>query len=608
MKMNVKRRHQGPPIIPLSTDVRNSTASIKDNKKVVASSMSKVVDKGIRILYGSDAGSCEALAKELEQEAQAMGFSPTIKSLDESIELPKDHPVIIIAASYDGKPTANARKFTQNLASSPGPNYKDCQIAIFGVGHSDWVETYQRIPKTFETAFSKLGAKSIIARGEGNAAGDLHGQWEEWKDFLFTTLVDGPAAESSSTEKLVSGLNRHKSGFERVRTGNSISRTLSGSSAKHTIVKVVENRVLVAAFDSGCEKRHLEVQATEPDLYEVGDYLCVVPKNSDAVVDRILEHFNIERTLKIDEKESAYDVLRSLEVSAPISRRTLGALSTAATDKVDKAFILDLDGDDDVYLTKVLDERLSLIDVLERCSSCKITFEQYINALHTIRSRQYSISSTPLDKDSNMAICFDVLRRKDQSTLLTTGGVATTYLARKEVDQDFQVTIRKSAFHLPRKSSVPIVCFAAGTGIAPFRGFIHQRALQIRNGEKVGTCVLYYGCRNKDDLSYRDELESWARDSGGKIVIKTSFSRSPEETDNFKYVHERALNDRQDILRAFKQGAAFYTCGSASKLARSLKLSFQQMVDEAKGTEQKKDYQDFFDCLSTSRYKVDIFG
>ena len=596
MMMKVKKRHQGPPIIPLSTDVRN--AQVDGTTKKAPAAEASVDDQPLRILFGSDAGSCEALAKELEEEAQSYGFKTKLTSLDECLDLPKDQPVVIVTASYDGKPTSNARKFAENFKKKP--DFKGVKYALFGCGHSDWVETYQQVPKMFDSSLTKCGAEAIVSRGEGNAAGDLHGQWEEWKDFVFTRLVDG---KSDGVEKTKSGVSRHKSGIERVRTSQGVERANSGKTVAKVTVKVIKNKVMVKASELGYEKRHMEVEAPKPDLYEVGDYLCVVPRNSEAIVERILKHFGKPKDHKIDDS-TAFELLSTLEVSAPVSRRVLGSLSTTATSKEDKTYILDLDGDDDVYLNKVLDARLSLIDVLEHCPTCKITIEQYVNSLHAIRSRQYSISSTPIAKDTTVAICYDVLQRDTKH--VTTGGVASTFLARQDDSAKFECTIRKSNFHLPKKSSTPIVMFAAGTGIAPFRGFLQQRALQLKNGEKVGKAVLYYGCRNEEDLCYKDELAEWSSASKGKIIVKKTYSRDAEATNGYKYVHDHVLADKADILQAYQDGAAFYTCGSASKLARSLKACFKQMADEA--TESKEVYQEMYEATSSSRFKTDIFG
>merc|ERR1712055_451312 len=88
--------------------------------------------------------------------------------------------------------------------------------------------------------------------------------------------------------------------------------------------------------------------------------------------------------------------------------------------------------------------------------------------------------------------------------------------------------VRRSQFRLPNRAQTPVIMIGPGTGLAPFRGFIQERAWQKENGKTVGPTVLFFGCRNKDqDYIYREELEAWEQD--GLLTLHTAFSRDQAE-------------------------------------------------------------------------------
>jgi cytochrome P450/NADPH-cytochrome P450 reductase len=126
--------------------------------------------------------------------------------------------------------------------------------------------------------------------------------------------------------------------------------------------------------------------------------------------------------------------------------------------------------------------------------------------------------------------------------------------------------------------------FAAGTGIAPFRGFIQERAAQLVCGRKVGPTILYFGCRSDEDFLYAGELEGWSK--LGAIQVKTAFSR--QECSDGKYVQDLVWKDRKEMSKLFDAGARFYACGSATKLAASLKSCFIRMIIEHHQCDEEK--------------------
>jgi cytochrome P450/NADPH-cytochrome P450 reductase len=191
--------------------------------------------------------------------------------------------------------------------------------------------------------------------------------------------------------------------------------------------------------------------------------------------------------------------------------------------------------------------------------------------------------------------------------------VATNYLANLAAGDRLHVSVRPShqAFHLPKDSkNVPVIMMAAGTGLAPFRGFIQERAAQVAAGRKLAPAILFYGCRTpSSDLMYADLLKRW--EDMGAVSVRYAFSRKSEESHGCKYVQDRVYHDRADVIEQFEAGAKLFVCGSRGvgdgvqetliKIAKErLKEKEGRDADDAKARE-------WFEGLRNERFATDVF-
>ena len=190
----------------------------------------------------------------------------------------------------------------------------------------------------------------------------------------------------------------------------------------------------------------------------------------------------------------------------------------------------------------MVDKRLSVLDILVSNPSLKISLGSFIHMLPAMRVRQYSISSSPLWNPSHCTLTVSVV---SAPALAGTGddfrGVASNFLAGLAPGDRVQVAVRPSAaaFALPADPSVPLVLFCAGSGLAPMRGFVQERATQRRSGRTdVGRVLLFYGCRDPAvDYLYADaELREWAQ--AGAVDVRPAFSRAQDQSEGCKYVQE----------------------------------------------------------------------
>ena len=193
------------------------------------------------------------------------------------------------------------------------------------------------------------------------------------------------------------------------------------------------------------------------------------------------------------------------------------------------------------YAEKVFKTRLSVLDILEENKDIALAFSTFLQMLPSMRIRQYSISSSPLWNAQRVALTLGVVDAPALSGRAEPFlGVASTYLAGLQAGDKVQLSVRASNvhFHPPTDPTIPLIMVAAGSGLAPMRGFLQERAMQKRAGREVATNLLFFGCRNpKEDFIYGDsDLKEWVE--LGIVDVRPAFSRSTGDSEGCRYVQE----------------------------------------------------------------------
>lgn len=197
--------------------------------------------------------------------------------------------------------------------------------------------------------------------------------------------------------------------------------------------------------------------------------------------------------------------------------------------------------------------------------------------------RQYSISSSPLVSPETCTITYGVISAAPLSNPTSSEqfeGVTGTYMSTLKPEDRIQCSLRptaKKTFRLPLEAEkTPLLMFGAGTGLAPFRGFLQQRAIQHANNPEMKTlapALLFLGCRSatKDRL-YADEMDEWIKQ--GVVDVRYAFSQEPDDplAGGCKYVADRMVKDAKDIVGLWQANPRMYVCGSRR---------FAQSVDDA---------------------------
>ncbi|MDM0034227.1 cytochrome P450 [Variovorax sp. J22P271] len=542
------------------------------------------------VLYGSNTGSCEMFARRIAAEAPRQGHAATVATLDEYTgELAAATPVLVVTASYEGQAPDNAKKFLSWIEGCAPGTLDGLRFAVLGCGNRQWARTYQAVPKRVDAAFAAAGAVRLRPRGEADAGGDFFGAFDEWAQGLWDDL--GAATGLAVADR------RGVPGFEVEVVSSARERALALNELEPGTV--VENRELVAIGIAGARsKRHLQIALPAGMRYRSGDYLAVLARNPAASVARALARFGLAADAQIvirkqagtasalpgDYPIGAAEVLAGyVELAQPATRAQVAQLAEATRCPPERRALEALT-QEEAYAREVLGRRVSVLDLLERMPSCDISLARFLAMLPILRARQYSISSSPLADEAQASLTFAVVDTPALSGQGRFQGVASTYLAGLQAGDKVSVAVRpsQSGFHPPVDPKTPIVMVCAGTGVAPFRGFLQERAWQKAAGREVGPALLFFGIDDPDvDYLYRDQFAAW--EAAGVVALRPAFSARPE--GDVMFVQHRVWQDRADIGALFRLGAQFYVCGDGKHMAPAVRETFIHIYRTATGSD-----------------------
>lgn len=534
------------------------------------------------LLYGSQTGTAEGVAKRTAKLAESRGFAPRIVCLDkfETVDLLKEESVLVITSTYgDGDPPDNAQGFWNWISSDTAPRLDQTRFSVLALGDSNYA-AFCEFGKRCDARMEALGAKRIAARVDCDV--DYEKPASSWTDSVFAVLAaDAPATNG------------------RVVTDEP-GLPIGGFSRKNPYpARLVANRVLNRE-DSGKEVRHFEISLAGSGIeYEVGDALGVIPLNCNELVTDLLAVLGCDGEEAVPTPDGAETSLRlALAQHYDITRPSTDLLKAAADRGAaggELASLLDPVRRED--LKKWLLGR-EVIDVISGLTT-KFTFLEITALLKKLQPRLYSISSSPIAHPGEVHLTVGAVRYTSNGR--PRKGVCSTFLADRAGDSPVPVFVQPShGFKLPTDASVPIIMVGPGTGIAPFRAFLEERRVTNAPGKNW----LFFGDQKREtDFLYREQLEAWLAD-GHLARLDVAFSRDQREKI---YVQHRMIEAAAELWSWLEQGAHFYVCGDASRMAKDVDAALHQIIETAGGlnTELSADYVK--KLKTDKRYQRDVY-
>jgi sulfite reductase (NADPH) flavoprotein alpha-component len=507
----------------------------------------------VTVLFGSQTGTSEGLAKKLVKTLKKGNFEPNMQDMAayDRDRLPKEKNLLLITSTYgDGEPPDSALEFHTWLMSDAPPSLAEVNYSVLSLGDSSYPDFCQ-CGIEFDTRLEALGANRIHPRVDVDI--DPDEPYAEWSKAVIAILApdNGTVVSNGAAPDEV-----EEGGFSKKRPFPSAvlkNYNLNGLGSKQT------NHVEISLEGSGLE-------------YEVGDALGVYPENPEGVVDEIIAALPFragEVPTSTGEEVSLRDALIRHYDIGNINK----SLIVKWQSRSGSPYLRSLVEADDKKQWEDFCWGRDLIDLVLNYPADFTDGEDFVSILKKLQPRLYSIASSPKAHPSEVHLCVGIVRYDSHGR--KRGGICSTYLSDRLKD-DSKVGVfvhRNAAFRLPADGNVPVIMVGPGTGIAPFRAFLEERKAAGAKGRNW----LFFGNPYKSsDFLYKDEMDAYAGDG---ILSRMDLAWSRDQKEKI-YVQNLMLNEGGEMWKWLEEGAAFYVCGDASRMAKDVDAALLSIAKE----------------------------
>jgi sulfite reductase (NADPH) flavoprotein alpha-component len=540
--------------------------------------------RDVAVLFASQTGTSERLAKKIAKELKQKGHTARVASLEgyAPSALATEQYALLLASTYgEGDPPDTTKPFYEQLCAPSAPRLDKLTYSVLALGDAHY-EHFCKFGVDLDERLAALGATRLAAPVTCDV--DVDEPFEAWKADLLDRLARSEAAPPSPV-KAIAAPAAPASLYHR---DNPFQAELK------------EKRVLTQDVSSKLTL-HMGFSLEGSDLtYDAGDALAVVPKNDPALVADILEHTNLSGDEAVDiQKLGTRSIAEALGAILQITRLSRKLVESFAQAGDVKVLLGLLKPEQQTHLDQYIYDR-GLIDLLTEYPGVIASAQQLADLLPKLAPRLYSISSSPKAHAGEVHATVAVVRYRSHNR--ERGGVCSTMFAdRTEIGGRLPIYIQHNKkFRLPSNMDAPIIMIGPGTGIAPFRGFLHERCAIGAKGRNW----LFFGERSAStDFLYREELEQMSA-SGLLTRLDTAFSR---DQSHKIYVQDRMIEHGAELYGWLAEGASVYVCGDASRMAKDVDLALHKVI-ERHGALDDEGAKEFVQNLHESkRYHRDVY-
>jgi len=259
------------------------------------------------------------------------------------------------------------------------------------------------------------------------------------------------------------------------------------------------------------------------------------------------------------------------------------------------------------YREEIFARHVSPLDLLDRFAACELPFGRYLEMLPPLKPRYYSIASAPIVDGPSASLTVAVVDAPARSGQGQYQGTASNYLREQAVGATIYGFIHQPnlPFGLPADVQTPLIMVGPGTGVAPFRGFLRERAARQEGGEAIGPALLFFGCRDaQQDFLYEQELRDY--EARGVTTLITAFSRTVGQEKT--YVQDAIVAHADAVWVLLQQGATIYVCGEASRMAPAVRAAFGAVYRKQTGAGEQQAMEWLKALEAEGRYLADVWA
>lgn len=340
-------------------------------------------------------------------------------------------------------------------------------------------------------------------------------------------------------------------------------------------------------------------------IYECGDVLAILPKNDEREISEIIEILKIDENSNVvfeNKQQRVKSVLTENVCVTHLSKKFLQFFAENLSNDVEKNAILEKIKDSE--LCDSFSKSHNLLKLLKEFKSITIDAQNLINNLRVISPRLYSIASSYKKNNNEIGLLVGSVWFEHDDGFIKLG-VASNYMNKRlKVGDSAKIYVMPSHFKLPENAQSDIILVGPGTGFAPFVSFIEEREWQMKSGEKVGKTWLFFGEQHIEKEFYlKDRVLDWEK-NGVLDRLDLAFSRDQEQKI---YVQDKIYENRNDIYNWISNGAYFYVCGDAKRMAADVNSMLLKIISEV-GNKTEDESSEFLKILKKDkRYQRDVY-
>jgi homodimeric pyruvate:ferredoxin (flavodoxin) oxidoreductase len=577
----------------------------------------------VTVLYGSDTGNAEMVAKNFQFELKRRGLRAKVLAMNDVPvpELSESSQILaFVATAGQGDMPKSAVKFWEEmetfLETAPADFMKDTKFAVFGLGDSSYV-FFNEAARKVDDAFARLGGERVHELGMGD---DQHSArydtaLEDWSPDYFDNIEAPPPPEELSPPS-------HLVEFVAVTDAQAAKGSEPFVPAGSKPVRLRLKRTTVP---EGYERAidHFEFDLTGSGLsYSQGDSLGVWPSNDKKQVDLCLSALGLKgdeivRLQPIDSNRSvplpevlSVQALFSeiLDIGGWPKRRFYEMLKLCATDPEEKEQLrLICSREGKAEYEDHAAESYTYAELLAKFPSAKPSIGTLLDYVPDIKPRLYSIaSSSRLRGDDEVHLCI-IKNEWDAQSGRSCVGLCTRWLEELDPGSDglkLHGCVHPSAVTMPDTHKTPLVMVALGTGIAPMRAFIEERAAARSDGEECGPMALFFGARNRAEYSYEAEFDSYHKEG---LLDHVILALSREQKEKI-YVTHRLQQQKQLVYELIheKQGN-LYLCGPGGNVPPQVRQAVVDSIRDCGGHSEEYAEKYVQEMQINGRYNVEAW-
>jgi sulfite reductase (NADPH) flavoprotein alpha-component len=534
--------------------------------------------EALTILYGSQTGNGLAIAEALAARARNDGYAANLQNLADfrAKNLKREHQAVVIVSTHgEGEPPDDAELFHEFLLSGKTGDLAQLRYSVLALGDSSYVN-YCQTGREIDAKLAALGAERVEPLVECDL--DYEDDAARWSEAVVSRLPE--LLQASAIPQL-----------HAVKSG-----------AAHDRHNPFQAEVLVNQKITGAgstkDVRHVELSLEGSGLvYEPGDSLAVIVENPPQLVEQLIDVLDLDPSVEVEAGARTVLLGEALTKDLEITASNVNFLRAWADLSGSGELQALLEPDQKEQLSRFIGEH-QVIDIIRRYPA-STGAQEFVSNLRKLSPRSYSIASSMAANPDEVHLTVAAVQYEAFGS--THWGAASTHLAdRVQEGETMNIFVESNPrFRLPG-DDVPIIMIGPGTGVAPFRAFVEERAERGASGDNW----LIFGNRTfADDFLYQLEWQRHLK-QGHLQRLDVAFSRDQEEK---VYVQERIRENAADVYAWLERGASIYVCGDAKNMAADVDDALADVITEQSGVDHDAARLQLKELRREGRYQRDVY-